>query len=343
MPILGNVNMVSPPVTGPGSVGGVAVPVIRDVDGRRLDFAGLDGQVIEAWPSTRSVVIKSGITGLNVPPRRIATDEYPGLDGARIRAGGVSTGARTVGLPMFFQGTDDQPGSLDEVMARFKALLDYRRTDYAAAEGTFDLVATGADGVSTRRLRCLYTDGLEGNLGLQADEGTWWLTAGVNATAVNPYWRGEEWTTPVVALPQPRPFLRVSSAPSGYLALSTSTAIGADMPVTVGGDVDSPAIIDLTGPAASTVVTSPAGLSITLGSLAASDVMSIDTGSAATGRLVTVTLNGDVDAGWAKVGVNPRWLPLPPGDTTISVVLTDATSATRARVHGYCLHETAFW
>ncbi len=230
-----------------------------------------------------------------------------------------------------------------EGLRRIRYLCDYRRADYVKNEGTFDLVALSPSLGIERSLRVSYLEGLEGDYSQPAGYPGWRMIP-LSLLAVNPYWRGGEWTTPVVALPQPRPFLRVASASSGYLALSTSTAIGADMPVTVGGDVDSPAIIDLTGPAdAGTTITAASGLDVTLGALASGDMLSIDTGSPLTGRQVSVTLNGDVDAGWAKVGLNPKWAPLPPGDATISVVIPGATSATRARVHGSSLNETAFW
>jgi hypothetical protein len=153
--------------------------------------------------------------------------------------------------------------------------------------------------------------------------------------AVDPYWHGLEWSTPVVTLPAADPFLSNNPADAFPRKLTPSIALGEEMPLLIPGDVASSAVVELIGPLTSALITSPAGLNVSVGALSAGQVFVLDTG-----RTKRALLNG-VNA-WDKVGQSPQWRPLAPGLTTISIEVADATSATAARVYGTSLWETAW-
>jgi hypothetical protein len=214
-------------------------------------------------------------------------------------------------------------------LARLRTVLDYRRVDYAALEGHADLVATSCDG-AIRRLRVSYVDGAEGNYG---DRGDGWAIFALRWVAHNPYWRGDEWTTPLVGVASGEPFLSTNPADGWPRKLSASVAIGEGMPVPVRGDVPSEPVIDIIGPATSTHITSPSGIDVTVGAIAGGETFRLDTR-----RGVSPTLDG-VEA-WDLLSSAPRFAALPPGDTTISIIATGANSATRVRVWGDTLWES---
>lgn len=298
---------------------------------RSLDFRSIDGARTLDW-SGDEFIMSPGVTGLNVPPRELVTERVPGLEGERLRE--IRTGSRTVVLPFLVVSGDYDTDSHLEQLARVRAFCDYRGLDYAVEEGTFDLVAKSGRG-GERTLRCSYVDGMEGAWGVEVGNGSYYSTFDTKLLAVDPYWHGEEWSTPVVVLPKVAPFLSNSLANPFPRPVSASVALGADMPVTVGGDVPSAAVIELTGPATSTHITSPQGLDVTIGAIGAGHTLLLDTG-----RRLRCELDGSTD--WSLVGDSPQWAWLPPGDASISVEVSGATEATSARVYGTSLWETAW-
>lgn len=318
MPILARINVTS-----------ARTQIAVDLDRRRLDFASIDGENILDLGNS-SFVVQSGITGLRVPPRQVTTQEFPGLDGARLSQ--VATSAREVVIPLFV-ASDEGVGPHLRQLAEVRSFMDYRSVDYGLNEGTLDLVASQQDG-TTRTLRCIYVDGMEGAEGASAGSGGNWSIFDVKLLAVNPYWYGKGWTTPTVSLPESNPFL-ANDAPAHPLRLSSTVALGTDMPVFVPGDVPSSPIVELIGPATTTHITSSSGLDVTIGSLTTGQLFVLDTG-----RNRAATLDG-VSA-WNKVGTSPRFRPLAPGGTTISIEMTGATADSRARVYGDALWETAW-
>lgn len=290
---------------------------IEPVGGERLNFG--DG----------TYVIRSGVLGLEVPPRRVEVDEILGLDGGRLAR--VSTGVREVSVPLLVAPWDDRTDSHLAARAALRRAMDYRSLDYVALEGTLDLVAA-RDGVE-RRLRCLYKDGMEGSLGYLHGHGSSWSTFDIGLIAVHPYWRGPEWSTPLIGVEETEPFLSTNDAHGWPRMLAPSVALGPDMPVIVTGDVSSAPVVDIIGPATTTTVTSPSGMSVTVGAIPAGESFRLDTR-----RRVSVTLGG-IDA-WGLLGAAPVWAPLGTGETTISVVSTGATSQTRVRVWGDSLWES---
>lgn len=322
MPILATITDDGTP--DPGTPGG---PSPAPVDPRRLDFRSLDGTDAIEWTGNEWI-IQSGIQGLDVPPRDVVTEAVPGMDGARLRE--IRTGTRSVVLPFFVYSADREQASHHAQLAQIRRHLDYRRVDYAAAEGTFDLVAVGAGG--ERSLRCVYVDGMEGLAGVASGNGAYWSTFDTKLLAVQPYWVGVEWSTPTVTTGVGSPF--VSNAALWPRSISGSVALGQDMRVSVGGDVPSPPNVELDGPWTTAHITSPQGLDLTIGAVP-SGTLRIETG-----RRRRVTLDG-VPA-WHLVGDSPHWQPLPAGEAIISIALTGADASTSARVFGRSLWETAW-
>lgn len=303
-----------------------STPVVDNGPTCRLDFAALDGSELivcdsEVWINRR------GTTGIDLTPRELVTDRIIGLPGGRIAQ--INDLPKDVVTPLMVRPESGQCWDMRAQIARLRTVLDYRRVDYAANDGHADIIATTDEGV-TRRLRVAYVDGAEGSYG---DRGRGWASFVLRWIAVDPYWRGGEWTTPLVGVDTTPPFLSTSGAHPWPRTLAPSVAIGANMPVDVQGDVPSAPVLDIVGPATTTTVTSPSGMSVTIGAIGAGDSFRLDTR-----RRVSVTLNG-ADA-WGLLGASPRWAPLAPGATTISVVATGATSATRVRVWGDSLWES---
>jgi hypothetical protein len=302
----------------------------RQPDWRRLEMRNLQGDDAVQW-SGREWIMRRGVLGLDVPPREVISESVPGLDGARLRE--IRTGPRTVFVPIMMVATDGYNATLRAQLTRLRSFVDYRDVDYGTAEGTFDLAAlTPAGG---RTLRCTYVEGMEGEYTLDGGTGTYWQSYGVRLLAVDPYWHGDEWSTTEVALPKASPFLSNNIANPFPRALSASVALGADMPVTVGGDVPSPAIVEGTGPWTSMHITSPQGLDVTVGPVGAGHTLLLDTG-----RQLRCLLDGASD--WSLIGDAPQWRPLPPGAASISIEVAGADVNTRARVHGDSLWETAW-
>ncbi|MGN6245107.1 MAG: hypothetical protein ACTHQ3_15755 [Motilibacteraceae bacterium] len=311
-------------------VQGVRAPfIVVPPDTRRLEFESVDGRQLITWDGDEWIS-RAGITGIDVPPREVIREKVPGLPGSRLQE--IRDEERVVFLPVSMRPSDRDWRTHLAQMATVRGFMDYRSADYVADEGTFDLVAYG-DG-SRRSLRCTYLEGLEGDYDA-GSQFSWWRMVGVRLLAVDPYWHGDAWSTPEVALPKPAPFLSNSLADAFPRAISPSVALGAGMPVSVGGDVPSAAVIDGTGPWTSLHITSPQGLDVTIGAVAAGHSFHLDTG-----RNLECLHNGASD--WSLVGDSPQWRPLPPGDASISIEVTGADDTTRARVSGVSLWETAW-
>lgn len=311
-----------------GSLGSKIIPI----DDRRLDFRSLSGSREVKWnlAGPRSLSVLDKTLGLDVPPREVIRDRVPGLEGSRIRL--IRTGEREVFLPLLVRSPDGDWRWVLDKLAEIRALQDYRQVDYVNEDGTFDLVARARG--AERRLRVSYLDGMEGDYGQDTSLPELRIFP-LRLLATDPYWYGEPWSTNQVTLPAPAPFLSNDPGDAFPRAITASVALGSDMPLVIPGDVPSPASIELVGPATETVITSPAGLNVTIGEIADGDTFRLDTG-----RRKSATVNG-VDA-WELVGASPQWRALPPGETTISVQVTGATEGTSARVFGSSLWETAW-
>lgn len=256
-----------------------------------------------------------GIEGLDLPPREVLTKRSPGMDGERLVE--VRTLSREVFLPLFVASDSSHLAYLER-RDGLRRLFNYRSVDYRAAGGTFDLVAESARGA--RSLRCVFVEGMSG---VKApDEGGWWAKLGLTLRAVNPYWEGDRWQTPII---------RQESGVSWFGAfpgrLASSYTFGT-FTVPVPGDAESPVTVDLVGPATSVTITGPGLLVSIPGGLASGETARIVTDP----RGRTALFGGVVD--WARVGPVSTWAPLPPGDRTLSIVVAGVGATTQAQVSG---------
>jgi hypothetical protein len=153
VPILARAGATVP--TGTGHV----TPDPRFNDTRRLDFRSLTGDTLTF--DTASWIPRAGIEGLHMPPREVVRGQVPGLTGSLLTE--IRDVERLVSFPVFVGSDDGHRAHLDQ-LARLQSFLDFTGVDYAAAGGTFDLVATSASGV--RALRCVYLEGMEGSEGV---------------------------------------------------------------------------------------------------------------------------------------------------------------------------------
>ena len=302
-------------------------PVFIPVDDRRLDFRSLDGQDLLSWGDDEWIV-GADVFGLDVAPRLLTVDRVPGLRGSRLRE--IDDGPAEMVLPLWVKPTSRDWRDVLSMLARVRSFMSFRRVDYVADEGTFDLVASTRG--RSRYRRCVYQQGLEGDYANPQGFHQWRRFA-LRVLAVDPDWHGEPWSTPIVRLPISSPFLTPVGTRTTPLRLTSSIALGTDMPVTVGGDIPSPVTVEIGGPATSTHITSPQGLDVTVGALTSGQTFRLETG-----RRKRALLNG-VSAG-SLLSSGPQWRPLPPGGASISVEVTGATSETWARVFGESLWET---
>jgi hypothetical protein len=308
------------------------VPIdTRFNDSRRLDFRSLTGDVL-SW-SDLSWIAMAGVEGLHMPPREVVRGQVPGLTGSLLQE--VRDVERPVTLPVFV-GSDT--GHVDHLkqLARLQTFLDVTGVDYAAAGGTFDLVATSASGV--RALRCVYLEGWEGSEG--ADFGVWWASFGLRLLAVDPYWHGTPWSTATLRIPAPLGWM--SAADGSYTtawpgAISLSRVIGSNMPVDVTGDTASWASLQVVGPATTFRAQTSSGLDVSLvGGLAAGETMMVVTDP----RGRDVTFNGVRD--WSRVAPGDTWEPMLPGRSSVTLTMADATAASSARLFGESLFKRAW-
>lgn len=301
-------------------------------DSRTLDFRTLAGDVLEL--SSRSWIVQEGVTGLHMPPREVVRMQMPGMAGSILQE--VRELERPVGLPLIIVSDEGHADHLQQ-LSQLQGFLDDSTVDYAAQGGTFDLVANSVSG--ERFLRCTYLEGMEGVEGGD-DSGAWFASYGLKLLAVDPYWHGDPWSTPTVFAPAPVGWM--SAADGSYTtvwpgALSSSLALGANMPVMVGGDTPSWATIEAFGPCDALTVTTQAGLAISIpGGLGTDEHLLITTDP----RHRDVTFNGSRD--WSRVAPGDRWQPFKPGTSTVSLNLTNTTASTSARLYGDSLFKRAW-
>jgi hypothetical protein len=284
-------------------------------ESRSLRFARLDGS--NPLPATgREFFFQPGIEGLDLPPRVIVTKQSPGMDGERLRE--IRTGRREVFLPLFIASDSSHAQYLDRRDA-LRGLFDYRGVDYKTADGTFDLVAESTRG--TRTLRCVYVEGM--SAAKWPNESTNWARLGITVWALNPYWQGARWQTPVI---------RQSTNAAWFGAfpgkLASTYALGTGIPITIPGDAPSPVTVDLVGPATSVTISAPGLLVSVPAGLASGEVAQIVTDPRARAARFAGTLN------WSRVGPTSKWAPLEPGPQTIDIVVAGVGTGTQAVVSG---------
>ncbi len=294
-------------------------------DNRYIAFRALDGSDLIEW-STDAWIAQDKATGLDAPPVNLTTSKYQGLPGSRLDA--VDVDEREVFLPLWIRPTSRDFHDVMAGLARVQAMADHYGKDYQSHEGTFDLLGY-CDGVE-RSLRVAYKSGLEGNYGYPDDFSIWRMFP-LTLLAADPHAKGARWATETLKMPDAVPFLRAATADAGDLRLASDRALGQRMPVTVGGNVPSAAVIEIGGEGSSVHVTYPGGGDITIaGPFGPTSTFTLDTG-----RNGYAALNGVAsDAAWARVHPSSYWPPLPPSDAEITIQINDATATSWARVSG---------
>jgi Phage tail protein RIFT-related domain len=304
----------------------LAVPVVgaeADVvdTPRTIAFRALDGTY--PFPvSDTDFIFGPDSTGLDKPPQEVITQPVPGLEGERLRE--IRIGKREVFLPLWLFGVSHQE-YLDrrDTLAN---LFNHRLVDYVTEDGTLDLEANSIRG--TRRLRCVYVDGMTAVLA--PNERATWAKLGITLWACRPYWYGVPWSTPIIQKQGTEPdfFAEFPGDLSGALVL------GDNIPVVVGGDVESWMTVEVRGPASSVAV-SGEGLLVSIpDGLAAGETAQIVTDP----RGRTALFDGVKN--WSRIGPTTTWQPLQPGTRHVSIAAAGGvTAATQAVIYGPTRYE----
>jgi hypothetical protein len=290
------------------------------IDTRTFTFRSLDGQVI--LPCTGDELIaRWGIQGLDVPPRENVQEAIYGQEGADLVD--IKIGPREYFIPLFLGSNSSHLDYLNK-RGDLRSLFNHRKVDYKAAGGTFDLVANSIKG--ERALRSTYVDGMNGDWE-QDSSGIYWESFGLNLLAVRPHWYGGRWTTPVIRRPES------GAAWFGHFPgrLSSSRTLTAPILVTVLGDIDSYARIDLVGPADDVLITSDSGLYVSIpDGLADGETAVINTNP----RPSEMTASFDGVEDWGRIDPETRWAPLPTGDQSIVISIGGLGANSSAVVSG---------
>ncbi|MEU8948782.1 phage tail domain-containing protein [Streptomyces sp. NPDC048489] len=140
------------------------------------DEIPLTGFINSHWPA---MMLQPGAVGLDMPPFEIFSDDSPNLDGSIYR--GHRAAAREILLPVFIYGIDRS--SMKRLKRQISSALNPRN-------GFAVLTFMESDGV-IRRLTCYYKGGMEGAEG-QDTSGFRWVSYGIQLTALDPWFYGED-------------------------------------------------------------------------------------------------------------------------------------------------------
>lgn len=294
---------------------------------RSLDGTDLLPLSVGAWTTLAQC------QGLDLAPREVSRRLVTGMRGSRLSL--IEDRERLVRLPLFVRPPDGRLSTLMADLHHADDLMEYRGNDYRLDDGTLELVAVDPNTGEERYLRCVYLEGMEGDYSDTVPLGM--RMFGLSLLAVDPDWRGGEWTTDVLRIGSPVPFFTTSTEimPWGGKVLTSSSVLGQPLPVRVGGDLPSAATIEVTGPATAVHVTSPAtprgpGMDVTVGPVDAGATLIVD----ASPRRKRLLLNG-ADAPVTILAAAPQWgRGMMPGSAEITVSMTGATAASGARVYG---------
>jgi hypothetical protein len=289
------------------------VPVPEDWQRTYVSIRGANGQGEEipltgiengAWPT---IVLQPGVSGLDLPPFELHTDDSPNLDGSMYR--GTRASARQILLPMFVYGIDRK------TLRQFKRKL----ANTLNPKGGYCLLTfIEQDGVP-RRLQCYYAGGMEGNESADA-AGFKWITYGIQLVAADPWFYGDLEVAANWSFGSSQQFLKNPFFP---VKLGAGTAATDTLRITNPGDIEAWPVWTLTGPLKSFELTGPDGTKFGIPAQAGgADALQ-------TGRTLTI----DTRPGYKTVlddrGVNyfplmnpgPSLWSLPAGTSTVNTTL----------------------
>ncbi|MGJ3559637.1 phage tail domain-containing protein [Streptomyces sp. INA 01156] len=123
------------------------------------------------------------MSGLDLPPFELNSDDSPNLDGASFRS--TRAAARPILLPVYVYGIDRR------TLRQFKRKLANALNPKA---GYCVLTFVEQDGVP-RRIQCYYAGGMEGNESADA-AGFKWITYGIQLMAMDPWFYGDTESLP---------------------------------------------------------------------------------------------------------------------------------------------------
>ena len=300
--------------------GSVDLDAIRE--SRTLAFRSLDGSLI--LPCTgREFFMLDGATGLDLPPVVVKRSTLSGLHGSKLED--FYYGEREIFLPMFL----NRSSHLALLNARDQLANLFNFADgYQDHDGTFELVAGSLNG--ERYLRCVYLDGMSGQFSKSVASSVY-ETFGFKFLAVDPFWRGDEWTTP--PLRQTTPTRWFGRFPG---TMASTQMINKPSLVNVRGTQVSYAVVDLVGPAGDVTITCDDFLLTIPDGLAANEEARIITDP----RHRSATFNGETD--WSRIGPSDRHTAFRPGARTITITITDIEDDTTARVYGESRYGSAW-
>ncbi|MFF4215426.1 phage tail family protein [Streptomyces nondiastaticus] len=232
------------------------------------------------------------------------------MDGSIYRS--ARAAAREVMLPVYLYGVDR--GSLKELKRKLISALSPKR-------GHCVLKFVEADS-QVRKLYCYYKDGLQGNES-QDNAGFRWIKYGIQLTAFDPYFYGDDLQVAEWNLNQGQGFLRTDK---GLFPLRLSRGILADqqIPVINPGEVEAWPVWQIRGPVRAFRLTSPDGQAFGITAPGES------TDAVAAGRVLTVdtrpgrkTLVDDQGKNyWPLLDPGPSLRPIEPGKSAVDVRLT---------------------
>lgn len=295
----------------------------------KLYLESMDGTISIPLDGTSGWIRMPGATGLEMPPVEVVASSIPGAPGSVVQD--VRVSERPIFLPLY--------GRSDTSIRNFFELKDQIRSLVDPINGSFKLVGASVRGI--REMVVTYESGLEGNDG-QDQDGLSWCKLGLKMTAHEPYAKArEDRTLEYRVVSVSNPFLGVVGGTDTPwpTALSSSSVIGAGMPVTIESEVPVYPTLELVGAMTSflgtlsPVVTNPDGTTRTITDRAWS--VSVPSGVAAlsTLRMVTdpryrsIRLNGALAAGSVALGSTLR--PFYPGTNVLDVVAAGGTDDTR--------------
>lgn len=293
----------------------------------RLSLESLDGLISIPLNGTQGFIRMPGSTGLRMPPVEVVSTTIPGVPGSVLTD--VRTNERPIFIPIYL-GTDGDIVGFRNKLAALYALVDPN------GRRTFKLVGESASG--NREMVVTYVGGLEGADDAMT-EGLSWAKFGLNLVAHEPYARARvDRTIEFHYEPGAKPFLGVVGGTDTPWprTLSTSTAIGENMSVTVASEVEVYPTIELHGPMTSfhgdlTHASSGEGaepdwlIDISAG-VASGSMMRIVTDP----RRKSFRYNGALAAG--RVALGSRLGPFRPGENLLNVAAPGISESTIIRL-----------